>query len=538
MALNNSELTEKMMAQAIDLSRAWKHHYLGLEHLFAAACRVDGNIAESLSRFGITSSDLENGILDFVPIGDPDPLWDGMPETPRYRRLMKSTVFEEAESCRALRLEPKHIVTAILREGRSVPCRYLRLKNVDLLTLRDDILGRRVGSQATPSPLPTAPEEQPSYDQPSADAAKGGGKNPKGVKMLLQFGRDMVEMARQGKIDPVIGRDDEVRRVLQVLTRKTKSNPVLVGEAGVGKTAVAYGLALRIAAGTVPEALRDKRLIDLSLTSLVAGTGHRGEFEKRLQDIMKEAQSDSSIILFIDEIHQIVGAGDSKGGMDAGNILKPALARGDLRVMGATTIDEYRKYIEADPALERRFQQVMVGEPSEEDAFEILKGIRPRYEQHHGVTYPDETLLATVKLSMRFLPDRNLPDKAIDLIDEAAARIKNRSNTPGSPEANMVVTEEVIAEVIADWTGIPVARVSNGEEARLLEMEHLLQGRVIGQDHAVAAVASTIRVVRVGLSSPNRPAGVFMFLGPSGVGKTELAKTLAWICRNSTINTP
>ncbi|MDO5297753.1 MAG: ATP-dependent Clp protease ATP-binding subunit, partial [bacterium] len=441
MALNNSELTEKMMAQAIDLSRAWKHHYLGLEHLFAAACRVDGSIAESLSRFGITSSDLESGILDFVPIGDPDPLWDGMPETPRYRRLMKSTVFEEAESCRALRLEPKHIVTAILREGRSVPCRYLRLKNVDLLTLRDDILGRRVGSQATPSPLPTAPPEdaQP-YGQSPAGGANQDGKNPKGVKMLLQFGRDMVEMARQGKIDPVIGRDDEVRRVLQVLTRKTKSNPVLVGEAGVGKTAVAYGLALRIAAGTVPEALRDKRLIDLSLTSLVAGTGHRGEFEKRLQDIMKEAQSDSSIILFIDEIHQIVGAGDSKGGMDAGNILKPALARGDLRVMGATTIDEYRKYIEADPALERRFQQVMVGEPSEEDAFEILKGVRPKYEQHHGVTYPDETLLATVKLSMRFLPDRNLPDKAIDLIDEAAARIKNRPNAPGTPEASMVVT--------------------------------------------------------------------------------------------------
>ncbi len=531
MALNKSELTERMLAQAIDLSRAWKHYYLGIEHLFAAACRVDGSIAQALRNFGINSTDLENGMLDFVPVGDSEPMWEGMPETPRLRRLMKSTVYEEAESARALRLEPVHIVSAILREGRSVPCRFLRLKNVDLLTLRDEVLGRRVGSQATPPPLPTAPDDSAPYGSApvsgNAEVARGNTANKKGFKMLLQYGRDMVEMARQGKIDPVIGRDDEVRRVLQVLTRKTKSNPVLVGEAGVGKTAVAYGLALRIAAGNVPDELRNKRLIDLSLTSLVAGTGHRGEFEKRLQDIMKEAQSDNSVILFIDEIHQIVGAGDSKGGMDAGNILKPALARGELRVMGATTIDEYRKYIEADPALERRFQQVMVGEPSEEDAFEILKGVRPRYEQHHGVTYPDETLLATVKLSMRFLPDRNLPDKAIDLIDEAAARIKNRPNAPGTPEAGMVVTEEVIAEVIADWTGIPVARVANGEEKRLLEMEHLLQGRVIGQDHAVAAVASTIRVVRVGLSSPNRPAGVFMFLGPSGVGKTELAKTLA-----------
>lgn len=526
MALNNSEATERVLAQAIDLSRSWRHHYLGIEHVFAAACRLDGAIGASLGRFGVSITDLEKGILTLVPSGDESAPWEGMPQTPRYRRLMKTMVFEEAEAARALRLEPVHIVAAILREGRSVPCRYLLSKNVDLLTLRDDVRGKRaVGSEAASSSPSVSSDGAGMVANANAEAEKkGGGK----AKLLMQYGRDLVDLARQGKIDPVIGRVDEVRRVLQVLTRKTKSNPVLIGEAGVGKTAVANGLAWRIAQGTVPDILKNRRLIELSLNSLVAGTGHRGEFEKRLQGIMDELTADPSIILFIDEIHQIVGAGESRGGMDAGNILKPALARGDFAVMGATTTDEYRRYIEADPALERRFQPVMVGEPSEEDAFEILKGLRPRYEQHHGVHFSDEALLAAVKMSVRFLPDRNLPDKAIDLIDESAARIKTRGTSfsavgPGTQE----VTPDIIAEVVADWTGIPVSRVANEEETRLLDMENLLRGRVVGQDHAVAAVASTIRVVRVGLSSPNRPAGVFLFLGPSGVGKTELAKTLA-----------
>lgn len=524
--MNNSEATERVLALALDLSRSWRHFYLGIEHLFAAVCRQDNSVASCLSGAGVSISELEEGILSLVPPGDESPLWDGTPETPRCRRLMKSLVNEEAEAMRAIRIEPKHIVMAALREGRSVPCRFLQMRSVDLLLLRDAIKG------GSPSAMPSASSSSPAVSsQPvsSSSSKQVSSKNNK-KSPLLQYGRDLVDLARQGKIDPVVGRNDEVRRVLQTLTRKTKSNPVLVGEAGVGKTAVAYGLALRIAAGTVPDSLKDKRLIELSLSSLVAGTGHRGEFEKRLQNIMDELAKDPSIILFIDEIHQIVGAG-SAGGMDAGNILKPALARGDFAVMGATTTDEYRRYIEADPALERRFQQIMVSEPSEEDAFEILKGLRGRYEQHHGVHFPDETLLAAVKLSVRFLPDRNLPDKAIDLIDEAAARVKTRAAgtqagvQPGTQ--NFEISEEVIAEVVADWTGIPISRIANEEEARLLDMENLLRGRVVGQDHAVAAVASTIRVVRVGLSSPNRPSGVFLFLGPSGVGKTELAKTLA-----------
>ena len=521
MALNNSEATERVISRALELSQRWRHYYLGVEHFFTAACQLDSKLESALSEVGLSLQELEEGILEFVPSSDDGPLWDGTPETPRYRRLMKTMVPEEAEAERALRVEPKHVFTAILREGRSVPCRFLQAHDVDLLELRDMVRGVRRNEGG-------GGEKKGGFFRKSEDKklTADGRKFAREHKLLLEYGRDLTELARQGKMDPVIGRNDEVRRVLQVLTRKTKSNPVLVGEAGVGKTAVAYGLAQRLAAGTVPDVLKDRHLVELSLSSLVAGTGHRGEFEKRLQQVIEEISKDPTIIIFIDEIHQIVGAGGS-GGMDAGNILKPALARGDFAVMGATTTDEYRRYIEADPALERRFQQVMVSEPSEEDAFEILRGLRERYEHHHHVHFTDEALLAAVKLSVRFLPDRNLPDKAIDLIDESAARIKTRGDCQPAQGGNKEVTEEVIAEVVADWTGIPISRIANEEEARLLDMENLLRGRVVGQDHAVAAVASTIRVVRVGLSSPNRPGGVFLFLGPSGVGKTELAKTLA-----------
>ncbi len=523
MPLNPSENTERVRAQAIDLSRAWRHHYLGIEHLFAAACRLDGACGATLGGFGVPVSELEEGILELVPPGDETPLWEGVPESPRLRRLMKTTASEEAESVRALRIEPAHVVAAALREGRSVPCRYLRSRGVDLESLRTGILtGRPVAAGG-------APREGPAAASSAARRAEHPDSKKEGKeKFLIKFGRDLVALARQGKVDPVVGRNDEIRRVLQVLTRKTKSNPVLIGEAGVGKTAVAYGLALRIAEGTVPDALKGRRLVELNLSSMVAGARHRGEFEERLQGVMEELVADPSVIVFIDEIHQIVGAGDSRGGMDAGNIMKPALARGDFAVMGATTTDEYRSHIERDPALERRFQPVMVSEPSEEDALEILKGLRPRYEQHHGASFPDEVLLAAVKLSVRFLPDRNLPDKAIDLIDEAAARVKTRSGVFAvGASMRFEVTEDVVAEVVADWTGIPVSRITSEEEARLLDMENLLRGRVVGQDHAVGAVARTIRVIRVGLASPNRPGGVFLFLGPSGVGKTELAKALA-----------
>ncbi|NMA28932.1 MAG: ATP-dependent Clp protease ATP-binding subunit [Burkholderiales bacterium] len=523
MPLNPSENTERVRAQAIDLSRAWRHHYLGIEHLFTAACRLDGACGAALSGVGIPVSEMEEAILELVPLGDETPLWDGIPETPRLRRLMKAMVSEEAESVRALRIEPVHLLAATLREGRSVPCRILLSRGVDLEALRTQLLTGRSNPVASASRQGTTPGSRVAGQASPKDPKKEGKE-----KFLDKFGRDLVALARQGKVDPVVGRQDEIRRTMQILTRKTKSNPVLIGEAGVGKTAVAYGLALRIAQGTVPDALKGRRLVELNLPSMVAGARHRGEFEERLQGVMEELTADPSVIVFIDEIHQIVGAGDSRGGMDAGNIMKPALARGDFAVMGATTTDEYRSNIEKDPALERRFQPVMVSEPSEEDALEILKGLRPRYEQHHGVSFPDEVLLAAVKLSVRFLPERNLPDKAIDLIDESAARVKTRSGVfaPGASTC-FEVTEDVVAEVVADWTGIPVSRITSEEEARLLDMENLLRGRVVGQDHAVGAVARTIRVIRVGLASPNRPGGVFLFMGPSGVGKTELAKALA-----------
>ena len=519
MALHWSQSSEEVKKFAAELSKRWKHHYLSTEHYLYACCQLDGECSRWLSRRGYQLPGLEEEILRWVPEGDEVPIWEGMIESPRLRRITSKLCVEEAEAQKSMRVEPRHIVAAILSEGGGIAARLLSERGNDLKACRAELLG---GSSA-PS-VEARSGERSAPDKSSPEAAKGAGKE----KMLSKYSRDLVELARQGKVDPVIGRNDEVRRVLQILTRKTKSNPVLIGEPGVGKTAVVFGLALRIAQGQVPDMLKDRRVLDLSLSSMVAGAKHRGEFEERLEGVVQEAMADPRIVLFIDEIHQLVGAGDSRGGMDASNILKPALARGDFPVLGATTTDEYRKYIEADPALERRFQPVLVGEPSEADALEILKGLRTRYESHHGVKFTDAALLAAVKLSVRFLPDRNLPDKAIDLIDEAAARVKTRSGVFMAGERPVFeVNDEVVAEVVADWTGIPVQRMTEEESTRLLQMESYLSSRVVGQNHAVEAVSQTIRVVRVGLVSPNRPGGVFLFLGPSGVGKTELAKALA-----------
>ncbi|HXE72331.1 MAG TPA: ATP-dependent Clp protease ATP-binding subunit, partial [Candidatus Nitrosotenuis sp.] len=516
--LHLSPASEQVKAAAIELCRQWRHHFLGVEHLFAAACRLDPACSASLSRRGLACESLEEQILDLEPPGDERPIWEGIPETPRLRRVLSKLAQEEAESCRAMRVEPAHIVAAILREGKGIPVRVLAARGVDVEGIRAELLG-----QPAPGPVRQATPGTPRAAE-AAPAGRGGGQE----KHLPRYSRDLVALARAGKMDPVIGRQEEIRRVIQVLTRKTKNNPVLIGEAGVGKTAVAWGLAQRIAEGSVPDMLKGRRLLELNLSAMVAGARHRGEFEERLQGVMEEVARDPRILLFIDELHTLVGAGDSRGGMDASNILKPALARGDFPVLGATTTDEYRRYIEADAALERRFQPVLVSEPSEAETVEILRGLRPRFEQHHGARFTEEALLAAVKLSVRYLPDRNLPDKAIDLIDEAAARVRTRSGV-FAPGANPTfeVTEEVIAEVLSDWTGIPVSQVAHEEQERLLAMEDLLRQRVLGQDHAVEAVAKTIRMVRVGLASPNRPGGVFLFLGPSGVGKTELAKALA-----------
>ena len=521
MALHWSQNSESVKKLATELSVRWKHHYLSTEHYLYACCQIDGDCGRWLGRRGFTLQSLEEEILRWVPEGDEVPIWEGMIEAPRLRRIITKLCVEEAEAQKSMRVEPKHILAAILSEGGGIAARLLRNRGNELRAVRGELLG---GTSVPPVEGPRGEGRASSGDGAKEAARSGGGKE----KFLTKYARDLTELARQGKVDPVIGRNDEVRRVLQVLTKKSKSNPVLIGEPGVGKTAVVFGLALRIAQGQVPDTLKDRRILDLSLSSMVAGAKHRGEFEERLEGVVQEAMADPTIILFIDEIHQLVGAGDSRGGMDASNILKPALARGDFPVLGATTTDEYRKFIEPDPALERRFQPVLVGEPSEAEALEILRGLRGRYEGHHGVKFSDAALLAAVKLSVRFLPERNLPDKAIDLIDEAAARIKTRSGVFMAGEKPVFeVDEDMIAEVVSDHSGIPVQRMTQEETTRLLEMERYLADRVVGQDHAVKAVAETIRVVRVGLVSPNRPGGVFLFLGPSGVGKTELAKALA-----------
>jgi len=345
---------------------------------------------------------------------------------------------------------------------------------------------------------------------------------------LERFAKDLTELAENGDLDPVIGRDEEIRRVIQVLSRRRKNNPVLIGDPGVGKTAIVEGLAQRIFAGDVPRTLKEKRLLRLDLGGLVAGSKYRGEFEDRLKALVEEVEaSDGQIILFIDEMHTLVGAGAAEGALDASNLLKPALARGELRAIGATTLDEYRTHIEKDAALERRFQPIYVGEPSIEETVGILQGLKERYERHHDVTISGAALDAAARLSDRYIADRRLPDKAVDLIDEAAARIRIELDQPGQEGAKDVVDAGDIADVVARWTGIPVARLLQGEAEKLAQMETLLHRRVIGQDEAVAAVAGAVRRGRMGLSDPNRPTGSFLFLGPTGVGKTELSRALA-----------
>jgi ATP-dependent Clp protease ATP-binding subunit ClpC len=512
MALHLSESAERAKARARDLSSKWKHHYLSCEHLFLACCIEDAGCEGWLAEQGFSIDEFEEQVLDLVPLGDDKPIWDGIPESPRWRRVISKDAQVEAESQRAMRVEPMHLLRAIVKDSKSIPSRIVR-----------------DGARDVAGSLPTGASSS-AKSEPGARGGQDKDSKKNKTPNLDKYSRDIVQMVAEGKVDPIIGRNDEVRRVLQILARKTKSNPVLIGEAGVGKTAVAFALARRIHDGRVPEALKNKKVLELSLSSMVAGAKHRGEFEERLEGVTKEAIADPDMILFIDEIHQLVGAGDSRGGMDASNILKPALARGELRVLGATTTDEFRKYIEKDPALERRFQPVLVGEPSEEEALLMLKGIQKRFESHHGVKFDDKALASAVKLSVRYLPDRNLPDKAIDLIDEAAARVKTHSGVfelDSEGRASIRVSEHIVAEVVADWTGIPAQRMTEQETTRLLRMESELGGKIVGQDHAVAAVAQAIRVVRVGLVAPNRPGGVFMFMGPSGVGKTELGKALA-----------
>ncbi|WP_195200516.1 ATP-dependent Clp protease ATP-binding subunit [Faecalispora jeddahensis] len=551
---------------AIESAENLGHTYIGSEHIVLGLLKEGTGVAATvLNKLQVTAAQLEQLMSEKIGTGTKTSL-SADDFTPRSKRILQIAVMEAARLGHNY-VGTEHLLIAILSEGDSYGVRFLQ----SLGAKSGDILNE------ISSALSSGEDSAPAPGMSSTSSGKGG---KSATKTLDQFGRDLTALAAKGGIDPVIGRQTEIERVIQILSRRTKNNPCLIGEPGVGKTAVAEGLALKIAEGQVPELLKNKRVITLDLTGMVAGTKYRGDFEERIKAAMDEVRSAGNIILFIDELHTIIGAGSAEGSTDAANILKPALARGDFQVIGATTINEYRKYIEKDAALERRFQPVMVGEPSEEEAVEILKGLRDRYEAHHKVKITDEAIDAAVKLSSRYIADRFLPDKAIDLMDEASSRVRLRSFTAPTDLQELEksikeleqekaaainaqeferaakvrdeekkakeelerqknlwtekrsheggeVTPEDIANVVSVWTGIPVVQLTEEESERLLHLEETLHQRLVGQEEAVSAVSRAIRRGRVGLKDPKRPVGSFIFLGPTGVGKTELTKALA-----------
>ncbi len=539
------------------------HTYIGSEHiLLGLITEGNGVAAKELQKVGVTAEAVTEHLKAFVGASAPLPENTDLQLTPRTKRIFEISA-AEAHRLNHNYVGTEHLLMAIIRDGDGVAAKILKSMNISLPAFYNSLVASIEGH---------TPEQ-------SAKAYKA--PNKKGnTPTLDQFGRDFTALANEGKFDPVIGRDSEINRVIQILSRRTKNNPCLIGEPGVGKTAVIEGLAQKIADGDVPEPLMNKRLIALDLSGMIAGAKYRGEFEERLKKAVEELTSSKNIILFIDEVHTIVGAGSAEGAMDASNILKPSLARGELQLIGATTIKEYRKHIEKDAALERRFQPITVGEPSEDEAIKILFGIRDKYEAHHSVKITDEALTAAVKLSSRYITDRYLPDKAIDLIDEAASKKRLGSQTPpdslkelesdlekllkekeeaitaqdferaaklrdeeirlkdkitelksswkGDGSSNkLTVTQEDIADVISDWTNIPARQLAQEESEKLKNLENILHNRVIGQDEAVTAISKAIRRGRAGLKDPKRPIGSFLFLGPTGVGKTELSKALA-----------
>ena len=552
---NFTRKANKALNLAMTSAGEMGHNYIGTEHLLLGLIKEGSGVAATtLSQAGLDASELENKIKETAGTGTPVTLTPNE-FTPRSKRVMQNAVIIAAK-LGSNYVGTEHLLFSIMQETDSYAYSFLNELGVNLNSVLD-----------------TA-EDYAGENNPAENPKNGSAKG------LNKFGRDLTEAAKNGEIDPVIGRGKEIERVIQILSRRTKNNPVLIGEPGVGKTAVAEGLALKIVEGKVPEILRDKKIVSLDLTGMVAGAKYRGDFEERIKEAVDEVKKSKNIILFIDELHTIVGAGSAEGSTDAANILKPSLARGDFQVIGATTITEYRKHIEKDAALERRFQPVNVGEPSEEEAVQILEGLRDRYEAHHKVKISDEAIKAAVELSSRYIADRYLPDKAIDLIDESASRVRLESLTaPDSLKeleekvkeleaekssavneqeferaakirdeqkeiqeklesekqkwqesqnsASGEVTAENIAEIVSQWTGIPVVQLTEEESERLLKMEDILHDRVVGQDEAVKAVAKAIRRGRVGLKDPKRPIGSFIFLGPTGVGKTELCKALA-----------
>lgn len=550
---------QRVLSLAQEAALELGHDYVGTEHVLIGLTKVkNGVAAKALEELGLVTEDIFEAVEEHVGRGNKKATSIYM--TPRVKHVLELAI-QVANHMNHNYVGTEHILLGLLSDGSGVAVAILRAMNIrsnDVVEAIRSILGSNKGSN---------------------NGGQEGINSNNDLGELSDFATDLNESAKQGKIDPVIGRDTEIQRVIQILSRRTKNNPVLIGEPGVGKTAIAEGLAQRIVTGNVPEILRNKRIISLSIGSMLAGAKYRGEFEERLKKAIDEVQQHDDMIIFIDEIHTLVGAGATEGAMDAANILKPALARGEFQVIGATTLDEYKKYIEKDAALERRFQPVQVGEPNEEDALEILKGLRDRYEAFHKAKITDEALTAAVSLSSRYITDRFLPDKAIDVVDEAASKVRmkvfsaapdvkaleDRLNTvkkekeaavtsqdfekaaklrdeeqsllkeigdkksiaKEKSDQKLIVTEEDIAAVVAQWTGIPVAKIAEEESATLLHLEEELHKRVVGQDEAVTAVANSVRRARAGLKDPKRPIGSFLFLGPTGVGKTELARALA-----------
>jgi ATP-dependent Clp protease ATP-binding subunit ClpC len=485
--LKNSELTARSLDQS----------YLGVEHLFLTALK-QGVFNHALEALKITAGALEQEIKDLLPKERHNSIPAKLPYTPRLKRVLDRSLEKAWEKSDHL-LTSQDVYTALLEEKNGIPALAL----TELGTSPETFAERFI------SPVSSIPKEE----------KKKTIKTP----TLDKLGRDLTQMAKEKKLEPVIGRSEELRRLMQILTRKTKNVPILIGEPGVGKTAVVMAFAERISNKTVPSVLLDKRLIELPISAVMAGTAHRGELEEKVQKILQEACDNPDIILFMDEIHQLIGAGNSGGGLDIGNMLKPALADGSLKLIGATTTAEYQRYLLKDPAFERRVQPVLVSEPSYQETVQILEGLKSRYEKFHGVIFEPEVIEQAVKLSIRYLPDRHLPDKALDLLDEAASKVKTKTLTGSSP----TVTKEEIAETISLWTGIPVQKLSEDEKEKLLNLEEKLKAKIVGQDEAVEKISEVIRISRAGLGNPGKPVGVLLFLGPTGVGKTEMAKNLA-----------
>ena len=555
-----TERAQKALTYAQQAAVELKHHYVGTEHLLLGLLKEPGEPIRALLG-NVTYDAVMERVIALIGRGEEE--LDGTLElTPRGKKILEASMIESRRLNHTF-VGAEHFWLAILREREGVANNILREMEVDSEKLRESILALLKSEEA----------EGEKEGKPAASSSASD------TPVLKQYGRDLTQAARNGELDPVIGRNQEIERIVQILSRRTKNNPVLIGEPGVGKSAVVEGLAQRIVTDNIPEILKDKKLMTLDMGSLIAGSKYRGEFEERLKNAIAEVRKAGNIILFIDEIHTLVGAGKAEGSMDAANILKPALARGEVQCIGATTLDEYRKHIEKDAALERRFQPVTVGEPSAEEALEILRGIRDKYEAHHKVRITDDALQAAVSLSDRYISDRFLPDKAIDLMDEAASRVRIQSYTAPpdvkKQEAQLaavinekkeaiarqdyekaaalrdqerklkaeieglraaweqkksasreIVTEEEIAHIVSSWTGIPVKKMTEGESQRLLHLEEVLHKRVIGQEEAVKAVSRAIRRARAGLQDPKRPIGSFIFLGPTGVGKTELCRAL------------